>query len=456
MSDLLFVWAGLVVTGLFTARVCWMAWERYHDPFHPVFLLAAPCFAMYFLQPAYLLWTDPNSMLRLLSVEQMLFIVMINGVGIAALLGAAVMRPKLPALSARAKAIAGKLDVKKLQRAAVILGSLGLGAFCLGVWTVGGLSEAYGRSYGGGYSRIGYLRDAYWLCLPAIAILFLIGKSKRSAYALIGLFSLPLLIHGILGARRGPTASLFICVVVAYGLSNIWRPRLWKFVGFMAALGALLLAIVANRGNLHLGMEEINLDRGLESYATKAGNSTEFVYGGATIISARESGSYFWGRRYATVIFVRPIPRFLWPSKYEFTAKFLGMRALDEAGANFGTAGALFYQHLGWKPPVGAAPGLIADLWIEFSYGTFLVLYAIGAAYRTAWRNAVSGNPFWMVGYSMMAAFSIYLIAQTLEAMLFRFLLTAGFTVFAWAFATGNLPQFGIGVRIATTQSRPR
>lgn len=441
--DVNYVWVGVVVTALAIARVWWIAWQRHRDPFHPAFILGAPCLGAYVLQPVALLYLEAPQTLRFLKPGQLEFVVLVNGLGVSALLWATVLRggEKWERLLRSPPARQTLLDQRKLCIAALTLGALGVGAFAYGIANVGGFGEAYGRSYGGGYSTLGYVRDAYWLCLPAIALLLIAGGARPAYFLPVCLFASPLFIHGLLGARRGPTAAVLICLMVAYGLSRRWRPKLWQFGLILGATGLLMLVIVANRNVMHLGTTENRLERGIESYATRAGSSNEFIYGGGTIVAARSAEDYYWGGRYATVLFVRPIPRALWPSKYAFAERFFGIPNLEKAGANFGTGGDLLARNLGWQAPQGAAPGLIADLWLEFSWGALAVLFLIGLAYNRAWHYAVAGDAFWGVAYSLMAAFSFYLVAQTLEAMLFRFMLTAGMTMIAWFYTTGRLPR---------------
>ena len=67
------------------------------------------------------------------------------------------------------------------------------------------------------------------------------------------------------------------------------------------------------------------------------------LYGAGAILHADALGAYGWGRRYAIVLFVRPIPRFLWPSKYDDAADFLGRPSIETrdivASMSFGLRG---------------------------------------------------------------------------------------------------------------------
>ena len=82
----------------------------------------------------------------------------------------------------------------------------------------------------------------------------------------------------------------------------------------------------------------------------------------------------------------------------------------------------------------GAAPGFIADFFAEFSYGVVFICGLIGFAYGKLWRLAVSKRGLGMVLYVLVFALSIYLVLQTMEAIVFRFLVTALPVLIFWHF----------------------
>ena len=73
----------------------------------------------------------------------------------------------------------------------------------------------------------------------------------------------------------------------------------------------------------------------------------------------------------------------------------------------------------------GAAPGLVADLFAEFSYWAILLSGLIGWIYAKMWRTAVYQGGLGRIVYVILFALSIFLMLQTLEAIVFRFLFTA-------------------------------
>jgi hypothetical protein len=65
----------------------------------------------------------------------------------------------------------------------------------------------------------------------------------------------------------------------------------------------------------------------------------------------------------------------------------------------------------------------------------------IGRVYGTVWRKAVVDGQMWTAQYIMMSALSIYLVMQTMEAVIFRLLILSTPVLLVWrsALRTGNV-----------------
>ncbi|MEJ7709652.1 MAG: hypothetical protein WKF84_07280 [Pyrinomonadaceae bacterium] len=209
------------------------------------------------------------------------------------------------------------------------------------------------------------------------------------------------------------------------------RPQPLFFLVAGCGLGLLMLFLVSNRESIYLG-SEWNLDKSVFDYLKvenpEHGTGNEYIYGGGTILHASVGEEYYWGRRYFAEVFVRPIPRQLWPNKYEA----VGLEQLEQ---NAGAGGEELLDTIGWSGAFGAAPGMIADLWLEFWWFSLLALYAIGWGYAKVWRLACLKGNFYVVIYVFMASLSIFLIFQTIEAILVRFLFMAGSSWLVWSWA---------------------
>lgn len=90
---------------------------------------------------------------------------------------------------------------------------------------------------------------------------------------------------------------------------------------------------------------------------------------------------------------------------------------------------------MGWKGAPGSAPGIVADLWIECSWLAIPILALFGWCYGKCWRNAVGKGRQWVAQYAVLSALSIYLVMQTMEAVIFRLALLSIPIWLAWKWA---------------------
>jgi len=282
---------------------------------------------------------------------------------------------------------------------------------------VGGFVKAFSSSYSGGWDDSGYIRDGGLLLLVGVMLMVAAIASEGPRVAnllLLALFGVPWLTQALLTARRGPTFALVIVVMMSWYMFRGSRPPVVATAALGLGLGWLVLFLVANRGSIYIGSD---FDVKTDVTTTVSGSDTgnEFVYGAGSIISTQRRGHYFWMRRYLAQILVRPIPSAIWATKYE---DFGVPELLHNAGTGEGFADAL-----GWEGAVGSAPGIVADLFIEVSWGTVFLMGVLGCAYGWVWKKTVTGTVGWISQYVIISALSIYLVMQTMEAVIFRTLL---------------------------------
>ena len=147
-------------------------------------------------------------------------------------------------------------------------------------------------------------------------------------------------------------------------------------------------------------------------------------------------------RRYLAQLFVRPIPSAIWTNKYEDFG-------VPELLTNGGT-GEGFLDNLGWAGAVGSAPGIVADLWVEGRWFCLPGLFALGWIYARLWRRAIQRRGPWISQYIIAVSLSLYLVMQTMEAVIFRFLLLS---IPLWIVWSGELCR---GPRLVPVRLRPR
>jgi hypothetical protein len=81
---------------------------------------------------------------------------------------------------------------------------------------------------------------------------------------------------------------------------------------------------------------------------------------------------------------------------------------------------------------------MVADLWVEFRWFFLIPAFLIGRSYGWVWRQAqIHGGP-WVAQYIVLAALSVYLVMQTMEAVIFRFLLMSLPLWITWKVAQGS------------------
>src|SRR5207248_6078090 len=144
------------------------------------------------------------------------------------------------------------------------------------------------------------------------------------------------------------------------------------------------------RGSLYIG-SDFKFTTDVTTIVEKPDTGNEYIYGTGAVLTAQARNKFYWGRRYAAQVVVRPVPTSAWPNKY---ADF----GVPELKYNAGT-GEGFSEILGWVGADGSAPGVVADLWIEFRWFAIAVMAIIGRIYGTVWRKAIIDGRGWTAQY---------------------------------------------------------
>jgi hypothetical protein len=146
------------------------------------------------------------------------------------------------------------------------------------------------------------------------------------------------------------------------------------------------------------------------------------------MLSAEQLDHFYWGRRYFTLLFVRPIPKFVWPTKYED----LGLGWMVNEPGTAGLSDRVWLRAVGFMPLRGSAGGFIADAFLEFWWFGVIVCYLIGRLYGYCWTRSVLSGQIWTVIYVQLLVLSVYLPAQSVGAWLYRALLLIVPTWILW------------------------
>ena len=415
------IWAVCLVTML-------VAYVRSRDPFHPALVISAQLLFLYGFLPYDTV--ESGIVTGYLTAEQSARVQWINMLGVVSLSLGLLANTHREEATSYVLLPEGTPSQRGALRGAKLFGLVGVIAFAYIITTSGGMGAVYGRGYGGGWHDSGYVRELFLMTVPGI-LWYLIATAGRPFKvrdaAWIGLFALPLLIHGILGARRGPVLVIAFTMVMGYFLSRRKRPSFALATLGGAVLGLGVLLLVANRTELYLGSQlDLKTD---PLFVFRAPETNEFVYGGAVILNAEHFDRYNWGGRYFAEVAIRPIPRAIWPSKYQDASEWFGLPDLE---ANAGTGVEGFRQSVGFAGGAGAAPGIVADTWAEFWWGFIPFLFLIGWTYSYFWKRARRTGGPWAISFTILIALSGYLVTQTFEAMIFRFMFMAIPTWIIW------------------------
>jgi hypothetical protein len=298
-----------------------------------------------------------------------------------------------------------------------ITGLVGLAAWAISIVNVGGVHEAFSRAYSGGWDDSGYIRDGTLLMYPGFLLVAwsaALGRFRIYRLLLMVLFLAPWIVQTWYTSRRGPAFMIFVVAAMAWYMNRGTRPSLFATLGAGLGIGLLMLFLVSNRGNIFIGSDS-DYNTEVMDIVERPDTGNEYIYGAGAMLAAEQQHRFYKGARYLAEIFIRPIPSSVWPRKYEDVG-------LPELTHNAGTAEGLT-ETLGWAGAEGAAPGFISDLWVEFRWFSMPALWLLGLAYGWLWQRAqLRGGP-WVALYIVAAALSVYMVMQTMEAIIFRFLM---------------------------------
>src|ERR1700730_3441444 len=331
-----------------------IAYLRFRDVFHPLVLILPMCAFMYVYMPFKLaqggeLWTFVTQDQAIFA--QFLIVLTLGALAAGGLTGSSEG-------TVAAKVSAFRADRRTLHMGAYIVGGIGFLAWMYTLREVGGISGAFGGAYGGTWSDYGYIRDASYLVI--VGVLLLISPEgldirNKLWWIAVALFSFPWGIQALLGARRGPTFMMTICIGMSWFLARGKRPSIISMVMGGVGLGFFMLFLVTNRDSICLNCDLTNLKTDVSEVVMDANETNEYIFGTGCIAATRVTGKCFWGKRYAAQILVRPVPRQIWPNKYADTG-------LSELEQNAGVAGEGLQSVMGWTEVKGAAAGMVADL----------------------------------------------------------------------------------------------
>jgi hypothetical protein len=332
-----------------------------------------------------------------------------------------------PALTPKAR--------RRLYWTSLALGGLAVAAYWYSLENVGGFVAAYSRSKGGGWAESGYIGEAVLLSYPAVLLLALSRQGMRMVRitdVILALIILsPHLLQGTFGGRRGPLFLSLSALLMAWFVARSRIPSLRTIAIGVTTISLAVVAVASQRQHIYLGSDgEFDISRitelvGGSEVGEGVEEGNEYVMANAAILTANYHDEFYWGRRYFVTFFVRPIPKQLWPTKYEDMGFSTSAFGDEDTQSRFGSA-------VGFSPVSGASTGSIADAYLEFWWGVLPLFYLVGRAFAFVWRKHRLEGGLWTVILIEMLIPSVYLPSQSFSAWLHRVLIMVIVTVLVW------------------------
>ncbi|MFO7640504.1 MAG: oligosaccharide repeat unit polymerase [Candidatus Competibacteraceae bacterium] len=430
----------LIATGLLVFASAYYAFAQTRDALQPA-VFTAPLF-IYFYSIWPLLLSREGGLPDFFTAAELAYVAGLNLLSIAALYAGMLKWPKRFARPIRRGDVRQR-DVfalnlpratrKRLLSLGLILGMIALVAYWYAIFNVGGFESAYGRAKGGGWASSGYIGEAPLLAFPAIVLIALARQGLRiraQDILLALLIASPHLLQGTFGGRRGPLFLILALLFLVWFIAKGVRPRFRTIVVGVTAISVAVVLVWSQRQHLYLGSGgEFEATRVVERIGPEEiDTGNEYLAGVATVLTADEIGNFYWGHRYFVTFFIRPIPKQLWPTKYEDVGADWLYRYGDEEREE------RYQQAVGFSLLAGSSTGYIADVYYEFAWGVVVVSYLLGRVFCALWERHRLRGGLWTILFLQLLILSIYLPTQSLTASLHRFLFMGGITYLVWRY----------------------
>jgi oligosaccharide repeat unit polymerase len=427
----------LILTALVIAMAMWEGYLRTRDALMPMIVFGPMLAFTYVYSPAMLMYH--GQLERFFpDLAQLEHVARVNLLGVGLFCFGCVAASRRVRGTLNWGGVLEQITLDERTRArlfnmACVFGSIAVAGFAYMVYDSGGPWAVFSRAKPFLRAASGVIGEMPMLAYPAIMLLAITlrGRKIRLEHVMLVLFfASPHLIMASLGGRRGPAFLILSALVMSWYVARDRRPSLRMVVGMVVCLGVLMLFLASNRRNLYLGSErDVDTQAFSEGLVVGEGSSgQEFIYASGMMLSAEQLDHFYWGRRYFTLLFVRPIPKFVWPTKYED----LGLGWMVNEPGTAGLSDSVWLRAVGFMPMRGSAGGFIADAFIEFWWFGVIVCYLIGRLYGYCWTRSVLAGQIWTVIYVELLVLSVYLPAQSVGAWLYRALLLIVPTWILW------------------------
>ncbi len=421
----------ILLTGLAIIGISLMGLKRSKDPLFPLTILAPMLLYIYVYMPLTRLSSGAVDSI-FPDADKLIVVHVINLLTVTAFCLGCISQRRPRGIDRRFELFRSRMAKRTQNRLfslAIILGLASCSAFGYMIVYSGGWTRVFSNSKPFLNSPSGYVGELPMLSYPAAFLLAVAFQGKRLTFIRLTLMHAvlaPQIVMATFGGRRGPT-FLVACTLV--GCWCIIRGRLpkvkWVVTG-LATMGVFMLLLGENRSNL---FRPWSSDVDVDIVSTVLGPSSvslgdEYVTASGTILASMHHDRHYWGARYFTIFLVRPIPKQLWPTKYSD----LGMGWMETDAGRSGMTTSEWFDAIGFETATGAAPGMVADLFLEFSWGCILACFLLGRVFSIVWKKWVQRGGIWTIFYFEMLILSVFLVTQGLGAWMYRLILVGVMT----------------------------
>ncbi len=387
---------------------------------------------------------------EVMSRDKLVYVALVNAVGVLAVMagcaGGRVPRPTPGATRAFMPQFSRRVQ-DQLWRIGCLFAAVACLAFMYKLHHSGGL-KVFKAIKPQVYAPNGYVSSLPMIGIPATILLAISRQGRRIGLGgiLVALCAIcEPLVFATLAGRRGSAFVCFITLGMCWCLAKNKLPTVRAVIGGVGVVGVLLLFLIANRQAARDDGADTSVSKHFvdELQSKTQSTSSEYATAAGMILAADHYDHYYWGRRYMVTLFIRPIPRAIWPTKYHDMG--FGWMVTNPGLAGFTRE--QWEEAMGYKVPLGVAGGFVADMYLEFAWLYVIPLFLIGRLYRSVWLKWVSRGGVWSILYIELIGVSVFLPAQSVQAWLVRAMVL---TIPTWLFWTFFLRRSHLPRRAAS------
>ena len=427
----------IVTTAIAILTSLFLTYQRTRDPMCPLLIFTPMLLYAYVYHPYTIHGTQEFSDL-LIKAEDVEFVLIVNLASITAFCAGSSWYRRSPGDVQQFQILDGDASLRTRGRffgLSLFLGTCSLAATCYLVSTSGGPMKMLMEAKPTFSSASGYVGEMPMLTFPAIFLLAAAWQGRRLTFVriLVAVYvAAPQIALSILAKRRG-TIFLTVATLAAFWYIVRNKKPNWKMIlSGVTLLGSFMFIVHANR--LRMGADSSASVSEYELNSVIPGSNIvtgdEFVSSIGIILTSDHFNHHYWGSRFLVTLFIRPIPSFLWESKWYD----IGYSSFKNKPGSGGMSKQQWEDVVGFKSTGGSASGFVSDAFLEWSWGGIIACYCLGFMFSWLWKRWRTRGGVWTIIYLESLILSVFLPSQSLGAWGYRFALLAVPTAIIYRF----------------------